>query len=238
MPCFGLYTIRRSRVVDEMTANFLGGNRDLGFMLLGGSDTTLFTYQVAFTNGTGVQEINNNLLDTYAVTGRVTVKPIKGLSIGVSGKYGSKKPQDEAVTENDTQYRFGFDAQYTNRGFTILGEYINGNDEGSYMEGGGCDGIPVLKTGTKKGTGGYIMGLYRFSNNLEPVYKFETYKTAKSEISDVPTASVDETSYCQTFGLNYYPNDWSRIQLNYIYVADRPQEINNDALLLQVQVKF
>jgi hypothetical protein len=72
----------------------------------------------------------------------MTVKPVKGLSIGFSGRYGSKQPDDESVTDNDTQYRYGIDAQYSIGGFTILGEYINGNDEGSYMEGGGCDGIP------------------------------------------------------------------------------------------------
>ena len=56
--------------------------------------------------------------------------------------------------------------------------------------------------------------------------------------SDTPTALVEESQVCQTFGLNYYPNDWTRIQLNYIYAAESPSEINNDALLIQVQVRF
>jgi hypothetical protein len=238
MPCFGLYTIRRSKVVDELTANWVGGNRDLGFMLLGGSDTTLFTYQLAITNGTGVQYMDNNLLNTYMLNGRMTVKPVKGLSLGVSGRYGSREPEDESVTENDTQYRWGVDAQYSIGGFTILGEYLNGNNEGSYLEGGGCDGIPVLKTGTKEANGGYLMAIYRFNNNLEPVYKIESYKTKTGEISDTPGNLTEETSVCQTFGLNYYPNDWTRIQVNYIYAAETPREINNDAVLIQLQVRF
>lgn len=238
MPCFGLYTIRRSKVVDEMTSNFNGGNRDIGFMLLGGSDTTLFTYSAAITNGTGNFQVENNLLNTYALTGRVTVKPFKGFSLGVSGKYGSKEPNDEGVTSNDTQYRVGIDAQYSIGGFTLIGEYIDGNDEGSYLEGGGCDGIPVLKTGTKEASGGFLMAVYRFGSNLEPVYKIESYKTIKGEISEVPTPALEETSICQTFGISYYPNDWTRVQVNYIYAAETPTEINNDALLIQLQVRF
>jgi hypothetical protein len=238
MPCFGLYTIRRSRVVNELSANWVGGNRDLGFMLLGGSDTTLFTYQVAITNGTGVMQLENNLLNTYMLTGRMTVKPLKGLSLGLSGRYGAREPEDESVTESDTQYRWGIDAQYSIGGFTILGEYLSSNNEGSYMEGGGCDGIPTLKTGTQEASGGYLMAVYRFNNNLEPVYKIETYKTLTGEVSDTPTSLVEESSVCQTFGLNYYPNDWTRLQLNYIYAAESPREINNDALIIQVQVRF
>jgi len=238
MPCFGLYTIRRSRAVNEMSANWVGGNRDLGFMLLGGSDTTLFTYQAAITNGTGVMHMENNLLNTYMLTGRMTVKPVKGLSLGLSGRYGVREPEDETVTDSDTQYRWGVDAQYSVGGFTILGEYLGGNNEGSYMEGGGCDGIPTMKTGTQESNGGYLMAVYRFNNNLEPVYKIETYKTKTGEVTDTPTSLVEESSVCQTFGLNYYPNDWTRIQMNYIYAAESPTEINNDALIIQVQVRF
>jgi phosphate-selective porin OprO/OprP len=53
MPCHGLYTIQRSFTVDELTANLEGGNRDIGVDAFGGSDTTLFTYRAAITNGTG-----------------------------------------------------------------------------------------------------------------------------------------------------------------------------------------
>jgi hypothetical protein len=82
------------------------------------------------------------------------------------------------------------------------------------------------------------MAVYRFNNNLEPVYKIESYKTATGEVSDVPGPLTENSSICQTFGLSYYPNDWTRIQVNYIYAADSPREINNDALLIQLQVKF
>ncbi len=237
MPCHGLYTINRSKMVDELTANLNGGNRDIGLMLLGGSDTTFFTYSASITNGTGMFQTDNNLLDTYSLNGRVTIQPLKGLYFGASARTTQSPPEAEGVEDDDTKLRYGFDAQYSFKNFTLLGEYIHGKDEGSYTEGGGCGGDAVTKTGTNNANGFYVMAVYRTNSNFEPVYKIESYETIKSDGGDVPT-NVEESSICQTFGLNYYPNDWTRLQLNYIYRAELPKEINNDMLLLQLQVRF
>ena len=237
MPCHGLYTINRSKMVDELTANLNGGNRDIGLMFLGGSDTTLVTYSASITNGTGMFQTENNLADTYALNGRVTIQPIKGLYFGASARSTQSLPQAEGVEEHDTKFRYGFDAQYSFKNFTLLGEYIHGKDEGSYTEGGGCGGDAVTKIGTNNANGFYVMAVYRTNSNFEPVYKIESYETIKSDGGDTPT-NVEESSMCQTFGLNYYPNDWTRLQLNYSYRAEQPKEINNDMLLLQLQVRF
>jgi phosphate-selective porin OprO/OprP len=238
MPCHGLYTINRSFMVDELAANLEGFNRDLGLMLLGGSDTTLFTYRAAITNGYGIfNRTDNNLLDAYSLTGRVTVQPIPGLYFGGSVKYTSSPPSSDGVEEDDTKMRYGFDAQYSFKKFTVVGEYIHGDDEGSYTEGGGCGGDAVTKTGTNVADGWYVMLIYRTNSNFEPVYKLESYDTKKSDGGDIPTIN-ETTSMCQTFGLNYYPNDWTRLQVNYIYRAETPDEINNDKFLLQLQVRF
>lgn len=237
MPCHGLYTINRSQMVDELTANLSGGNRDIGIMLLGGNDTTKITYSASLTNGTGTFETENNLLDTYAVNGRLTYQPIKGLYFGASGRYMKSPPQADGVEDDDTKFRLGFDAQYSFNNFTLLGEYIKGNDEGSYLEGGGCGGDPVLMTGTNNADGFSATVVYRTNSNLEPVYKIENYGTVKGDGTDNPI-NVEESSMRQTFGLNYYPNDWTRLQLNYIYKAEKPTEVKNDMLLLQFQVRF
>ena len=235
MACHSLYTIRRSKSVDELTANLEGGNRDLGIMFLGGNDTTLVTYQVSLTNGYGVLNTEkNDLFSAYALNGRATIQPIPGLYLGASARY-TTSPSDVNITDDDTEVRFGFDAEYRFKNFTIFGEYIDGDDQGSYTEGGGCDGDPVTKTGFRYADGFYVMGLYRMGK-LEPVYKFENYNTQKGEIG--VEGSTDVSSFCHTIGLNFYPNDWTRIQANYIYASEDPTEIKNDALLLQLQVKF
>lgn len=231
MACHSLYTIRRSKAIDEQTANFNGGNRDIGIMFLGGNDTTLVTYQMSLTNGYGVLSTENNLTQALSATGRVTLQPIQGLSLGASYRHSFSPPSDASIPDNDTKDRWGVDAEYKFRNFTIFGEYIDGRDEGSYTEGGGCDGTPVLKNGFQNADGFYVMGVYRF-NKLEPVYKFENYNTKQGATGE--TTTTDASSYCHTFGLNFYPNDWTRIQANYIYASEKV----NDALLLQLQVRF
>ena len=67
------------------------------------------------------------------------------------------------------------------------------------------------------------MVVYKTDSNFEPVYKIESYETIKSDGGDVPI-EVEESSMCQTFGMNYYPNDWTRLQLNYVYRAEKPAE--------------
>jgi hypothetical protein len=241
-PCHGLYTIRRSKIVNEMTANYDGtSNRDLGIMILGGTKTSLLSYQVALTNGYGIFNTNNNLFESYSLTGRLTVQPVTGLKIGGSARYGALPPEstDPAITDDDTKMRYGFDVSFQKGNYVIQAEYIDGEDQGSYTTGGGCDGgTAETVIGTKYTDGFFVMGAYRFANNLEPVYKIENFSSSKSSSTDTAGPSDDSKSMCQTFGLNYYPNDWTRLQLNYVYAAEDPDEIKNDALLLQLQVKF
>ena len=234
-PCNGLYTINRSYAVDNLTGGIGGGNRDLGLMVLGGNKSTLIQYYASITNGYGVFTTENNLVDAVALTGRVVLQPIKGLYIGGSYRWMKNPPIDPAAIVYDTKDRYGFDAQYSFKNFTVFGEYINGVDEGSYQEGGGCGGTPVTMQGYKNSKGYYGMLLYRWKK-FEPVYKFEGYDRATGQ--EGSTSTSDEMDMWHTAGLNYYANDWVRFQLNYIYKTEDPDEIKNDCLLFQVQVKF
>lgn len=240
-PCHGLYTIRRSKIVDQMTVNYsANSNRDIGIQFLGGRPDSFFSYQLALTNGYGVLfgDRQNNLLDSWVVTGRAVVQPLTGLRIGASFRTGELPAQSEGVTTPDSRVRWGADVSYKTETIFVQAEYIDGTDEGSFTTGGGCDGgAGETIVGTNYTDGLYVMGAYRFPFNLEPVYKFETYNTSKTENTDNPS-TTDFTSMCQTFGLNYYPNDWTRIQLNYIYSTEDPVEEMNDALIVQIQVKF
>jgi len=235
-PCNGLYTINRAYAIDAMTGGIGGGNRDLGVMFLGGDNSKLFQYYASLTNGYGVYETaKNDLTKALALTGRVVLQPIDGLYLGASYRYLHLPNDDVTITKKDTRTRFGFDAEYTIRGIKFFGEYIDGEDEGSVMSGGGCGGdAPSVVPGSQKSDGFYGMLLYRW-RNFEPVYKFEMYERSKLE-NEVVTGS--ESDMWQTFGLNFYPNDWTRLQLNYIYKTEDPREIKNDCLLFQVQVNF
>jgi phosphate-selective porin OprO and OprP len=66
--------------------------------------------------------------------------------------------------------------------------------------------------------------------NLQPVVKYESY--------DPNTDADEDIETIVTFGFNYFFNDWTRLQLNYLYKAEEGIEIENDELLMQLQVKF
>ena len=64
--------------------------------------------------------------------------------------------------------------------------------------------------------------------NLQPVFKYETY--------DANLDEDDNTQNVMTFGFNYFLNEWTRIQANYLYCAEPGNEIENDQILIQLQV--
>lgn len=221
--CHKLHTINRSKVVTQLASP----DRDRGFMILGGADSTLFRYSFAVTNGTGLFESDNNKRKDYSA--RVVLNAHKNLKIGASYKYGESKSATEGA-DDDERTRWGADIQYTNGAFMFQSEYLYGKDVGSYTTGGGCGEELVYNTGDVKRDGMFMMAMYKFQNNFQPVVKFEYFDSDKD--------MGNNTEFCTTYGLNYFLNDWTKVQANYVYRAERDHEVDNDIFMLQVTVKF
>lgn len=224
-PCSNLYTIERSQFVNELTGPT---NRDLGLMILGGSDSTLFSYRVAVMNGTGLGQVDNNTFkDVY---GQLMIKPIPQLKVGLNAMYG-EDPSTTLVGEKDKRMRYGVDMQLNYNNIMVISEYIKSDDRGTYTTGGGCDGTPVtVHQGSVERDGFYVLAGYRAFGNWMPVIRYEQYDKNKGE-SGINVQAI-------TYGINYYFNDWTRLQVNYCYRAEDPLEVKNDAILVQIQVKF
>ncbi len=225
-PCSGLHTIERSMVVNELTGPT---NRDMGFTVMGGNRNSLVSYQVAIMNGGNSGWLNDNgFMDYY---GRVDLRPIKGISIGGSFSYGESNPtiEDEGA-ENDQRFRYGTDIDYQWNKLRVQSEYLFGEDRGSYTTGGGCEGDAELHEGSIKRQGFYVMGMYDVTPQIQPVIKYEQY--------DEDRSISDNLRQVTTFGVNIFFNDWTRLQVNYLYKAEDPEEVKNDALLVQIQVKI
>ena len=219
-PCQSLHTIYRSTVVNELG----GPDRDIGFMLFGGDDTTLIRYSVAITNDyqRNVKDENNQ----KSVKGRLVFQPLEFLKFGGSFSYGIT-----GATEDNTKTRYGGEMELKFSNFLIQAEYLMGEDTGDYTTGGGCDGTPVeFHTGGVSRSGYFAQVMYMTPFNLQPVIKYESY--------DADTSIDDNDISVITFGVNYFLNDWTRIQVNYMYKAEAPIEIRNDVFALQLQVKF
>jgi phosphate-selective porin len=240
-PCQALYTVNRSMVVNELASPF----RDIGVMVSGGTDTisffglenkNIFSYSLALLNGTG-----KNVMDTDRYkdfVGRLVFAPTNFLKIGTSYRTGQLLNPDPAINVADKRTRFGADLSFNYKNFILQGEYISGKDEGSKLVGGGCGEEPTPVAGTFNSSGYMVQALYMTPWQLQPVIKYEAYD---------PDTDVEFNSLSTlTFGFNYFINEWTRVQLNYMYNVEESSEvsmadyheISNDALILQLQVIF
>ncbi|NOR86362.1 MAG: hypothetical protein GQ527_02010 [Bacteroidales bacterium] len=222
-------------MVNELASPF----RDIGVMILGSTGELwgkkdLFAWRFAYTNGTGMNVMDNNEYKDY--TGRLIVSPFEWLSLGASYKYGKQKPVNDTMAA-DERRRWGVDLSVEKYNFLLQAEYIDGLDKGSSLVGGGCGSTPTLVLGDFEKNGYMVQLLYMTSFNIQPVVKYECYD---------PDASVDYNKQQDfTFGFNYFFNEWTRVQLNYVYRVEESgdttedyHEIDNDFFVMQVQVKF
>ncbi len=224
--CSGLHTIERAMVSDQLIAP----QRDYGFFLCGGDqkETKLF-YNIAIMNGTGLNKVDNN--ERKDVIGRVTYRPVQGVRIGGSYRYGFPNAPDRSNPEDpqfDTRTSYAAEFEYYSNNLRVQAEYIN--DQGAYdrSASGGCGSEPMILGDEREGM--YVMAMYRTNLNLEPVVKYEYF--------DTDTNIDGNTITWITAGANYWFNDWTRLQLNYQYKVEDGAEVKNDAIKVQVQVKF
>jgi len=245
-PCQALHSVYRARFVGELASPF----RDLGVMLLGSTGELfgmkdLIKYRLAITNGTGLNKFDNNTYKDYI--GRIIVSPLDWVHVGASYRYGKQKPVKEEL-DPDERSRWGVDLSLEKANFIFQAEYIEAMDKGSYEEGGGCGSTPVIKIGDKKRNGYMAQLLYMTPWNIQPIVKFESYDP-NIKIEDLEGDAPDKYDYDKqmdyTFGLNYFFNEWTRLQLNYVYRLEESgdtdatyHEIDNDFFVMQLQVTF
>ncbi|MBK3516007.1 porin [Carboxylicivirga marina] len=214
--CSGLHTIMRSKVSDQL----ISPQRDMGFMVFGGTNENLLQYQFAIMNGTGLGVKDNN--SKKDMIGRLKVNPLDFLSIGGSFRYGYP------INNEETRTSFAAEFEVNLNNLLVQGEYIYDEGDQNPAAGGGCGSDPVI-LGEKRG-GYWVQGMYMTKWMLQPVMKFEMF--------DLDSDIDENEEYITTFGLNYFFNDWTRLQVNYQYKAEKAGEVENDALLMQLQVKF
>jgi len=233
--CQSLNVVDRSLFVNELASPF----RDLGIMFLGSTGELfgtkdLIKYRFAITNGTGMNNMDNNKYKDY--TGRIIVSPLDWIQIGASYRTGKQKPV-KADMDPDVRTRWGVDLSVEKANFTLQTEYIDGVDEGSSLVGGGCGQDPTIVLGDFKKNGYMVQLLYMTPWEFQPVVKYSSYD---------PDSEKDYNKQDDiTFGFNYFFNEWTRVQMNYVYRVEESgdteadyHEIGNDYFVMQVQVKF
>ena len=262
-PCWGLHTINRSIATRELAAPW----RELQFMVLGafGNERDVVSYKVSVMNGTGL-----NVLDQYVwdgdtnfvanankdIAGRVVVSPWEFLQIGAGARTGLIGKKDENG-RSQSRTRYGIDFNFEKWNFRLQGEYMMGIDvlmEGAEGPGGGgCGGKKATAAGDGyveyRKTGYWVQAMYMTPIRLEPLIKYEYYDPDGTNYSYFLKGPQHEGYPINviTFGLNYFLNDWTRLQINYLYAAEGQttnngiptvNEYQNDMLMIQAQIKF
>ncbi|RKZ30096.1 hypothetical protein DRQ36_06695 [bacterium] len=229
--CAGLHTIERSEVVSNMVLD-----RDMGIMALG-QYKDLVKYRLGWMHGTGLGEWDNNT--SKDLVARVIVTPIEMVSIGGSYQSGKQPPANEESEEDDVRTRYAGELEVKYGDFLLQGEYIGGYIESS----GGIVAHPpdcthdttwytTIPAGKSKSSGYWGQIMYMTPWNLQPIVKYEFY--------DRDTDTDNNETGIITFGFNYFINDWSRVQVNYLYKAEYGEgtEYSNDEILVQFQAMF
>jgi phosphate-selective porin len=241
-PCHALHTIRRSTVVNNLATPF----RDMGVMVFGTSDSLfgkkdLFSYNLAILNGSGINHWDDNKYKDIAA--RLVISPWEWLKIG--GSYRTGK-QDIKKTDQvqKIRTRYGADLSFEFKNILLQAEYLFGEDVGKVASGGGCGGkaTTVADSLIYRKDGFFVQLAYMTPINLQPIIKFEAYNPHVKNESTYQYLFVEQ-GFIQntiTFGLNYFLNDWTRIQVNYLYNAEETAEVEfpNDAIMFQIQAKF
>ena len=234
--CQGLYTINRSNVVSNLAIPF----RDKGLLMSGAYKKNL-KYAIAMTNGTGLGVAEDNTSKDYL--GRIVYSVFPQLNIGGSFAFRTLLPALEGASDDDKLKVFAGEIEANFGGFKLQGEYLTGDHEssgGEIVHSPDCshpeEWTEELASGTTTKAGFWMQVMYMTDWMIQPVVKYEWYDAN----TDEENTSYDNTiKKITTFGINYFFNDWTRLQLNYLYKAEEGIfEESNDEILMQLQVKF
>jgi phosphate-selective porin OprO/OprP len=227
--------IERSQVVNALVArkgdaanglvDSIGNQngRDIGIQLNGSlfraQGRYLLDYYAQLLDGAGINTLDNNQSKDFDA--RLVLHPLRFLSLGGS-YYDGFDRFTGTLTKDQLRTRWGLEADLELNNLSVKSEYIHGQD-----------GSTNLKTGATatlhQGWYGQV-GYFILPRHLQGVFRYDWYdpNTAKSQ--------VNSTYY--DFGLNYFFNVWTKVQVYYSLRNQQGPTINNNMFEAQLQLAF
>ncbi|MDR8391676.1 OprO/OprP family phosphate-selective porin [Aliifodinibius sp. S!AR15-10] len=154
-PIFLNPSIERSNAIRRLSTFTMF--RDVGIRVSGRH--SIVNYAVAFVNGEGANQTEQ--FDPKDLMGRVGVNLADNFELGISGHLGQYRP-NSSLDNHEARYKVGADVNYKGNPVFLRSEYIFRQDE--------------LSTGNSREMhGGYLLGGYKFSENLEAIARYEYY---------------------------------------------------------------
>ncbi|HXB43416.1 MAG TPA: porin [Puia sp.] len=225
-----LETVDRSQVVSALVArkgdvsnglvDSIGNQngREMGIQLSGSlikfQGRYLADYYIALLDGAGINTVDNN--QSKDIDARLVLHPLKILDIGAS-YYNGFDRFTSSPAKNQERIRWGGEFALNYSLLSVKGEYIKGREGNSN---------PIVHEGW------YLQGSYFFwPKHLQGVFRYDTYNP------NVALSKTVETSTYYVFGLNYFFNVWTKLQVNYSRRTENAN-INNDVFTAQLQLAF
>ncbi len=225
-----LETIDRSQAVSALVArkgdisnqlvDSIGNQngRDIGFMVNSSiiriENHYLADLYIAVVNGAGINTLDNNPYKD--IVGRLVLHPFKILDIGASYYNGFDK-FTSSPTVNHERIRWGTEFAMNYDLLSIKGEWVKGKEG---------DSNPIVHEGW------YLQGSYfLWPKHLQGVFRYDTYDPNEAK------GKEEETSTYYVFGLNYFFNVWTKIQMDYSYRTENPG-VHNNVFAVQLQLGF
>jgi phosphate-selective porin OprO and OprP len=221
--------IERSQVVNALVArkgdaanglvDSLGNQngRDIGIQAGGRigkiKDYYLLDYAIQVLNGAGINTLDNN--QSKDIDGRLVFHPLKILSIGGS-YYNGYDRFTSSLTKDQKRIRWGTELALDYNALSVKGEYIRGQEGNSN---------PIVHQGWY-GQAGYFV----VPKHLQALFRYDWYD------SNLAKQQVNSTYY--DFGLNYFFNVWTKLQLYYSLRNQEGAAINNNMFEAQLQLAF
>jgi hypothetical protein len=177
-----------------------GTSADWGVHVLGSFANNLVSYQVSAVNGSGYKTLARNS-DTIDLEGRVSVNPIKPITLavgGYSGKLG-KSSDNNAITHRAT--RFDALAAYTDKRIRAGVEYFAAKNWNN-----------VNTVGTDKSNGWSAFGSFAFTPQISAFGRYDWVKPNRD-------TNPDLRDHYYNVGVNYKPLPPLDIAL--VYKRDR-----------------
>jgi phosphate-selective porin OprO/OprP len=224
-----LETVDRSQVVSALVArkgdasnglvDSIGNQngRDIGIQVSGSlinlGDRHLLDYYLSLLNGAGINTVDNN--SSKDIDGRIVFHPFKILDIGGS-YYNGFDRFTSSPTKDQERIRWGAELALNYKALSVKSEYIQGQEG---------DHNPIVHEGWYAQASYFIVPKY-----LQGVFRYDTYNpnTAKSQLTN--------TYY--VFGVNYFFNVWTKLQVNYSWRTETGASIDNDVFTVQLQLGF
>ncbi|MBW7957536.1 MAG: hypothetical protein H3C68_06535 [Deltaproteobacteria bacterium] len=198
--------VLRAEVINEIAGKLgtVGGSlRDIGARVSGTiKDLYGLKYGVSVINGSGLNTGDNN--GDKDVVGRVTITPVNGLTVGVSGYRGQGGDEGALLEVNESAY--GFEADYAGNGFSLRAEYVAAEWENWSV----ASGAPSAGQ-SQKPRGWYAQGSFTlpFEERIELLGRYEDFE------KDAGTA--DSRLKTTTVGATYHISGKNRITANYLF---------------------